>query len=249
MDASIAIRKAARSNNVRDANLHNTVIRNVNRKYQAFYQPEFAHNHHEFLIFLCYISLYPSTSADWKNSNSNGGHRRLCKILRGVDPVVQATPNNMPRLYAGLGYLDEELLLNEMELYSDLFIEESARIGVDSMSLVVLCAEDKNDITRLTVSARFLDGTFQIHEICGVLFKTIDIGRDKLDLIYPRDGGHGSIADDKKSLVVAHLEQFIDKVKVNGIQVVMMTCGRGLTWLASECPETQGRNLPSRMAG
>ena len=155
----------------------------------------------------------------------------------------------MPRLYAGLGYLDEELLLNEMELYSDLFIEEAARIGVDSMSLVVLCAEDKNDITRLTVSARFLDGTFQIHEICGVLFKTIDIGRDKLDLIYPRDGGHGSIADDKKSLVVAHLEQFIDKLKVKGIQVVMMTCGRGLTWLASECPETQGRNLPSRMAG
>jgi|AntRauTorckE5430_2_1112549.scaffolds.fasta_scaffold04377_3 hypothetical protein len=168
-----------------------------------------------------------------------------CKILSGD----LAPETSRPRVYAELGYLDEPKLLHEMERYSDLFIKEIVRAGVTDMSLVVLCAEDGNDITRLTASARLVDKAFDIIDVHDVLFKTIDTGRDKIKLIYPRDGSHGSIADDKKELVVSHLTQFIEKLKINGVEVIMMTCGRGLTWLSRECAETQGKNLPNRMAG
>ena len=156
-------------------------------------------------------------------------------------------------MYAGQGFLDEEMLLAEMETYSDLFVEEVARALGDKsadLSLTALCAEDAGKIVRLTLSARFVDAEWKIHDIGGVLFKTIDRGDDKLAQIYPADGSHGSIDDSKKGLVVTHLEGFVDRLSEKGIRVVMMTCGRGLTWLAGESDEVGDKlRSISRMAG
>ncbi|EJK44846.1 hypothetical protein THAOC_36581 [Thalassiosira oceanica] len=192
----------------------------------------------------CRFATYCGVScqkADWAR------HKKICKHIK------HQTPNNLPRLYAGQGFLDEELLLNEMETYSDLFVEEVARALGDEngdLSLIALCAEDAGKIVRLTVSARFVDAEWKIHEICGVLFKTIDRGDDKLAQIYPADGSHGSIDDSKKGLVVSHMEGFVDRLGEKGIRVVMMTCGRGLTWLAGESDVIGDKlmNIP-RMAG
>lgn len=120
-----------------------------------------------------------------------------------------------------------------------------------NVSLVVLCARDIDSIVRLTVSARFVDATtWKIHDICGVLFKTIDRGEDKLAAIYPPDGGHGSICNSKKGLVVSHIENFADVLEGKGIKVVMMTCGRGLTWLAGDSEEVGNKlRVISRKAG
>jgi hypothetical protein len=163
--------------------------------------------------------------ANWKE------HKRICMGLQN-QPVC-----NLPRLYHVLGYLDAEMLQTEMDMYSRMFLEEADKSLPKiskNMSLIVLCAEDAGKIVRLTASARFMDESFTIHNVDGVLFKTIDQGDNAIAEIYPRDGGHGSISDSKKALVVTYIKEFVDKLQDRGIRVIAMTCGRGLTWLAED---------------
>jgi hypothetical protein len=179
--------------------------------------------------------------ANWKE------HKRICKEIQN-QPVC-----NLPRLYHGLGHFDEEMLQMEMDVYSRLFLEEvdkSLLEGSKDMSLVVLCAEDAGKIVRLTARARFIDETFAIHNVDGVLFKTIDQGDNAIAEIYPVDGGHGSISDSKKALVVSYIEELVDNLHDRGISVKAMTCGRGLTWLAEDSDKV-GEKLRTiwRMAG
>ena len=63
----------------------------------------------------------------------------------------------------------------------------------------------------------------------NIFSKTISLRR-----IYPADGSHGSIADDKEASVVAYLEEFVDKLQNRGVKIAMITCGRGLSWLAGD---------------
>lgn len=197
----------------------------------------------------CRFTMYCDRKCQAKHWKAR--HKKDCEL---ICLTREESPNNLPRIYSKLGYMDQEKLVSEMEIYGNLFMDEVTRaLSSDehaAMSLVVLCAEDDCDTVRLTASARFLDAEFNIVNVHGVIFKTIDHGRDAIDRIYPPDGSHGSIADDKKALAVSYIENFVDRLKDKGIRVTMMTCGRGLTWLSRNTAEV-GEKLQciSRMAG
>jgi hypothetical protein len=146
--------------------------------------------------------------------------------------------------------MSEEALLEEMEHYSDLFVNEVIRVGRRSqfpepnsinVGLTVLCAEDDNNTVRLTATARFGTEDDEIHDVHAVLFKAIDQGKEAIAQLYPPDDGGGmfamfsappgEIAEDKKELAVKCIVEFIDRLKEKDIRVRTMTCGRGLSWL------------------
>ncbi|KAL7508338.1 hypothetical protein ACHAXN_005425 [Cyclotella atomus] len=99
-------------------------------------------------------------------------------------------------------------------------------------------------------SSPLCDGDWNIHNVHGLLFRTIDHGEASFQRIYPADGSRGAIADNKKANVFAYLEEFVDKLQSKDVKIAMITCGRGLSWLAGDA-DVIGDKLRrfSRMAG
>jgi hypothetical protein len=86
---------------------------------------------------------------------------------------------------------DDDTVVQEMKLYSNLFIDEAATNNLDDMSLTVLCIKDQmvNEevAIRLLSTTRFISSDFTLHNVEAEIYEKVDnYCRDSIDNLYPK---------------------------------------------------------------
>ena len=128
----------------------------------------------------------------------------------------------------------------EMELYTDMFVEEMSKQFKKNVRLILCCvqcnAPDKDDIVRLIGRVEFGDLVDTKTEVDYVLFYEVDSGTEAINSLYPdgvgpAGGRSGKLSTLAKERVVKRVEAFLSKVHKKGIEVDEIVCGRGLLWL------------------
>ena len=137
-------------------------------------------------------------------------------------------------------FRDNLAVEKEMELYTDMFVEEMSKQNKKNMRLILCCvqcsAPDKDDIVRLIGRVEFGDLVDSKTEVDYVLFYEVDSGTEAIHGLYPdgvgpAGGRSGKLSTLAKERVVKRVEAFLSKVHKKGIEVDEIVCGRGLLWL------------------
>ena len=205
----------------------------------------------------CKISQYCDSTcqkAAWKK------HKKTCKLAahNRAQPEMHGP---VVRLLREDGTVKEDEFDREMELYSQMFVKELAgwfdaggnesKYGFRQriIRLLVCCVEDMDNIVRLIGTAQFHipshdygfgengafdEGNTVNYDFHHAIYRKIDQGQAAVNKIYPRDGGFGSVAENKKELVIECIGEFMDKLKSEDISVTFLTCGRGVAWLQDD---------------
>jgi hypothetical protein len=179
---------------------------------------------------------------DNNNNNKLEPHNTICKAIQALvrkDKPELPFPVVLP-LIDNKYEEDDDMVVQEMKLYSNLFIDEAARNNLDDMSLTVLCIKDQvvneEGAIRLLSTARFISSDFTLHNVEAVIYEKVDnYNRNSIKNLYPQDGSFGSISEDAKEKSISHIINFIERIhdKVKGIRIRSMTCGRGLSWISN----------------
>jgi hypothetical protein len=202
----------------------------------------------------CGVAIYCNRDCQrhhWKKTPIGGNkdnklepHNTICKaiqaLVRSKDKPELPFPVVLP-LIDNKYEEDDDMVVQEMKLYSNLFIDEAARNNVDDMGLTVLCIKDEmvneEGAIRLLATARFISSDFTLHNVEAIIYEKVDnYCRDSINNLYPQDGSFGSISEVAKEKSISHIINFIERIheKVKGIRIRSMTCGRGLSWISNK---------------
>lgn len=176
-------------------------------------------------------------------------HKSICKQVR---KFRAQKPGPIARLLLDpIHYLKyDDDLVAEMRVYGDLFLEEAERsLKKRRIDLIVLCMEDEGFV-RLIISAKLMakrgenfDGIdyidnfsdpFGCSYIQCILFEPLDYGPDACEKVEPSNGTSGMISNDAKEMAIAHIVDFLERMRKHKIQPGALSYGRGLMWLQED---------------
>jgi len=178
-------------------------------------------------------------------------HKPFCDWITSCRKDGNHHQNLIPFMltFTGCYFCGNLELEKEMEIYSDMFIEEMSKQNKKEITLTLCCvkddAPDKDDIVRLIGEGVVYDSSFMssnsthMRELNHILFYEVDSGPKAICGLYPdgygmAGGSPGTIAESAKVRVVTRIVQFLVKLQRKGVKVTSMTCGRGLMWLPDD---------------